>query len=237
MEKGLRPPSRKLTSRVPASQWIFSVRHRLAAAVGAEGEFEDPGVFLLVANLPRNPVLILRLQNQIGRERIDSFVSAFVRKRNRKIEGVMPFGCINCWLGISLRDLRTEEMPDFLDRQLDGDFDAKVSKARRPNPQENLIIRKHLAVPIERHSRDPRQGLFFSGDPFGAISLRTIISHSRKTIKQLGHPIGRGVPGGCKTAQQNSVRVEVIERSMSAPEGHTLAAFFDQPSGVNIMVV
>src|ERR1035437_7353988 len=80
---------------------------RQAAAVCAEGEFEDPDVFLLVTNLPRNPVLVLRLQTQIGRECIDSFVSAFVRKRNRKIEGEMPFGCIH-WLGVSLTMLADE---------------------------------------------------------------------------------------------------------------------------------
>ena len=30
------------------------IRHRQAAAVGAEGEFKDTNVFVLVANLPRN---------------------------------------------------------------------------------------------------------------------------------------------------------------------------------------
>jgi hypothetical protein len=46
---------------------------RQATAVGAEGESEDLGV-LLAAKPTRNPVSFLRLQNQIGGQRIDSFV-------------------------------------------------------------------------------------------------------------------------------------------------------------------
>src|SRR6185369_7391065 len=76
----------------------------------------------------------------------------------------------------------------------------------------------------------------FSGDPLGAIFLGAIITQPLKPVEQRSHPAGRTVLRGSKTAQQNAIRVEVIERSMSAPECHTTAGFFDQPSGVNITV-
>ena len=102
--------------------------------------------------------------------------------------------------GISAADPHAGVLPGFLDGQLDRDFEGKVNKARRPDPQENLIIRKRVAVPIERHARDAGQGLFFSGDPFGAIFLSAIISQSRKTIIQPGHPAARSVMGGGEAA-------------------------------------
>ena len=85
--------------------------------------------------------------------------------------------------------------------------------------------------------RNCRHCLGVWGDPFSAIFLRAIIAQPHKPIELRGHPAGRSVFGERKTAQQHSVRVEVVERSMSAPGGRQLTASFDQPAGMHIMVV
>src|SRR6266478_3051910 len=96
-----------------------SVRDRGAAAVGAEGEFEKRGAFLLVAKPSRNPVLFFGLQNQFGRKRIESFVSAAIWRRNGTLEGQMLFGCIH-GCGLSSTGLRRGKMPGLLNGNLDG---------------------------------------------------------------------------------------------------------------------
>ena len=141
------------------------------------------------------------------------------------------------WGGISPANLRGQETLGFPNRYLDWGIAADASKARSPNPQENFIARKHAAIAIDRPSGDPYQGLSFSGNPFGTTYLRTKVAQSREILKKPSHPAGRGVLGGCITAQHYAVRVEVIQPPMRAPESHKFAALLDQPRGVNIIVV
>jgi len=85
---------------------------------------------------------------------------------------------------------------------------------------------------------DPRQGLFFSGDPFGAISLRPVIFATPG--KPSNSPATRSLEvsrWGQNCLAKIPLRVEIVERSSECPEGSPAAAFFDQPSSVNIMVV
>ena len=178
-----------------------------------EVEFEEPGALLLVANPSRNPVLCLRLQNQSGRQRINSFVSALSGKGNRKIESQMQSGRPRR-LGTSARR--------FARRKKRATFSIVTSTGILASRCEQIAATKSagkrrrpaaFVIPVKRHSRDPRQGLFFFGDPFGAIFLRAKIAQSRKTIKQPGHPVGRSILGGLKLLN----RIPSELRSSSPP--------------------
>jgi hypothetical protein len=70
-----------------------------------EGEFKEMNVLPLIMNPSRNLILGLWFENQIGRACVDSFVSAFAGKRNRKSENQTQSGSIRR-LGISATDLR-----------------------------------------------------------------------------------------------------------------------------------
>jgi len=63
-----------------------SIRCRPALAVGVKVEVKEADTFVLVAHPSGNPVFRLRLQNQIGRQRVDSLVSAGIGQSNRLIE-------------------------------------------------------------------------------------------------------------------------------------------------------
>ena len=144
--------------RASLSLAVLSVWYRQTLAVGAKQEFEVASMLLPSANLPGHPVHLLRLQTQIDRQCIASFIRALGGWGNRSTERQALFAAIRRY-GITAADLHRLKTPDLLYRNLDPSLAEEVSEARGPDSQENLIPAEPLAIAIHWRARDRHQGL------------------------------------------------------------------------------